>query len=110
MLFYPDQRHLLELTTIRRERVLPEEISGTVEAGEGSTVNLRDMVARATPPSRYVMVRAAEFFRLKNPDALNDLLQVELGSYVDEESALATHRNRKLLAPVAGIVAYIGDG
>ena len=56
--YYPDQRHALELTTIRRERLLPEEAIGTVEIEAGKRVNLRDVVARGTVPSRHVIVEA----------------------------------------------------
>ncbi|MBC6935330.1 MAG: hypothetical protein DWB42_05785 [Chloroflexi bacterium] len=110
MLFYPDQRHMLDLTTIRRERLLPAEALGGVEVAEGVGVNLRDIVARGSVPSRYVMVPAAEFFRLKSPADLEDLLNVQPGSAVEKGAALATHKNRRLLSPVEGVVAYIGEG
>lgn len=110
MLFYPDQRHMLELTTIRRERLLPEAAVGGVEVSEGSLVNLRDVVASGTIPSRYVIVEAADFFKLKQAADLDDLLQVETGSTVDEFSPLAVRKNRQLLSPVTGVVAHIGDG
>lgn len=110
MLFYPDQRHMLELTTIRRERLLPEEAVGGVEVSEGTLVNLRDVVASGTIPSRYVIVEAAEFFALKQTSDLDELLQVEVGSTVDRGSPLAIRKNKRLLSPVSGVVAYIGDG
>lgn len=113
MQYYPDQRHLLEMTTIRRERMLPEDAIGRVEAREGTTVNLRDIVARGVVPSRYVIVEAAEFFNLKNPDDLNDLMAVEVGDTVDIKTPLAGKaggRSKRLLSPVKGIVAYVDEG
>lgn len=46
-MYYPDQRHILAWTTIRRERMLPDNAIGVVEARNGQHVNLRDIVARA---------------------------------------------------------------
>jgi hypothetical protein len=111
--YYPDQRHLLEMTTIRRERMLPEDAIGRVEARDGTTVNLRDIVARGVVPSRYIILEAADFFKLKNPDSLSDLLTVEVGDTVDIKTPLAGKsggRNKRLLSPVKGIVASIGEG
>jgi hypothetical protein len=113
MQYYPDQRHLLEMTTIRRERMLPEDAIGRVEVREGMTVNLRDIVARGVVPSRYVIVEGAEFFKLKNPSDLMDLMSVEVGDTVDIKAPLAGQaggRSRRLLSPVQGIVAHVGDG
>src|SRR5262249_44134129 len=111
--YYPDQRHLLEMTTIRRERLLPEDAIGKVEAREGTTVNLRDIVARGVVPSRYVIVEAAEFFKLKKPEDLNDLMVVAVSDTVDIKTPLASTsggRGKRLLSPGKGIVVYVGEG
>jgi len=113
MLYYPEQRHLLEMTTIRRERFLPEDAVGRAEVREGANVNLRDIVARGRLPSWYTIVEAAEFFRLKNPDDLTDYLMVEMGETVEFKTPLAQHpkqRSKRLLSPINGVVAYIGEG
>lgn len=113
MQYYPDQRHLLEMTTIRRERMLPEDAIGRVEAREGTTVNLRDIVARGVVPSRYVIVEAADFFNLKDPSDLGDLLVVEVGDSIDIKTPLAGKaggRGKRLLSPVKGIVAHVTEG
>jgi hypothetical protein len=112
MQYYPDQRHLLEMTTIRRERLLPEDAIGRVEAREGTTVNLRDTVARGVVSSRYIILEAAEFLRLKNPDDLLDQLVVEVGDPVDIKTPLAgsAKRGKRLLSPVKGIVAEVDNG
>ena len=70
MPYYPDQRHVLEMSTIQREQSLPEDAIGSVDVRQGASVNLRDVVARGRLPSRYVIVEAAQYLRLKNPDDL----------------------------------------
>jgi hypothetical protein len=111
--YFPEQRHLLTLTTIRRERLLPEDAIGAIEASAGERVDLRDVVARGTVPSRYMILEAAEFFRLRDPDRLDELLQVEVDEQVEAGQVLAgrlDRRGKRLLSPVDGVVAYIGRG
>lgn len=111
--YYPDQRHILDLTTIRRERFLPERAIGQVEVREGVSVNLRDVIARGRLPSRYVIVEGAQYFRLKNPDDLPGLMMVQVGDTVDVKAPLAGQpgqRSKRLLSPVKGIVSYVGEG
>jgi hypothetical protein len=111
--YYPDQIHILESTTIRRERMLPERAIGRVEVREGVTVNLRDVVARGRLPSRYVIVEAAQFFRLKNPDDLPGMMLVETGETVEVKAPLAGppgQRGKRLLSPVKGVVNFVGEG
>jgi hypothetical protein len=110
MEYYPNQRHLLEMTTIRRERSLPQDAIGRVEVRQGANVNLRDIVARGVMPSRYLIIEAAQFFRLRKADSLPELMQVNVGDTVEAKDVLAARGGRKLLSPVKGIVAYIGDG
>ena len=45
--------------------------------------------ARGRLPSRYVIVEAAPYFRLKNPDDLNDMMLVQTGEMVDIKGPLA---------------------
>lgn len=113
MYYYPDQRHILEASTIRRERSLPEDAIGRVEVREGATVNLRDIVARGVVPSRYVIVEAAEFFKLRKLDDLPAMMLAEVGDTVDIKTPLAGQsgrRGKRLLSPVKGIISYVGDG
>ncbi len=111
--YYPDQIHILESTTISRERMLPERAIGRVEVREGVTVNLRDIVARGRLPSRYVIVEAASFLRLKKNDDVSEFMLVEIGETVDVKTPLAGRpgqRGKRLLSPVKGIVTYVGEG
>jgi hypothetical protein len=60
-----------------------------------------------------VIIEAAEHFRLKNPDDLLDLMLVAVGETVDIQAPLAgspNARSKRLLSPVKGIVAHVGDG
>jgi hypothetical protein len=108
--YYPDQRHALELTTIRRERLLPEEAIGSVEIEAGKRVNLRDVVARGTVPSRHVIVEVADYFGLKDPEELPSLMKVEVGNAIDDQDLLAERGRRRLYSHVRGILAYVGEG
>jgi hypothetical protein len=108
--YYPEQRHLLGKTTIRRERMLPGNTTGDVLVNQGTRVALRDIVARGDSPAPYVLVEAARFFNLNNPEKLLDLLQVEVGEQVMAGSVLAAQRRKRLLAPTSGTVVEIAQG
>lgn len=111
--YFPDQRHALALTTIRRERLLPQEARGQVEAREGERLDLRDVVARGPLPTRYHILEAQAFFGLKRPSDLDRLLLVQAGDDVEAGQPIAGKskgRGRRLLSPVTGSVAYIGEG
>jgi len=111
--YYPDQRHLLSKTAIRRERFLPDTTVGEVTVPSGTRVSVRDVVARGPSPSPYVLIAAARYFNLKDPDKLFDLLQVRIGEEVGTGEVLAGkrgRRGRKLTSPVAGKVVDIAQG
>ncbi len=112
-IYYPEQRHLLSKTTIRRERVLPDASSGEVTVPNGARLTLTDTVARGASPAPYVLIDAARFFNLRDPDKLFDLLVVRIGQQVEEGEILAGHegrRGKKLLSPSAGTVVDIAQG
>jgi hypothetical protein len=110
---YPEQRYLSKLTTIRREVTLPEEATGRVIVREGARVDVRDKVVEGIIPARHVILDAAAFFRLRRLDALEPLLQVEVGDHVDEIQVLAgknPNRGKRLFSPVRGLIAQIQGG
>lgn len=112
-MYYPDQRHLMAWTTVRRERLLPEGAIGTVEVRKGQTVNLTDVVVRGSLPARYVYVEVAAALRLRPDAELADLLLVELGEAVEAGQPIAGRsatRGPRALAPADGIVSYVGQG
>jgi hypothetical protein len=108
--YYPEQRHQLSKTTIRRERMLPDNTAGDVLVSQGTRVALRDIVARGDAPAPYVLVDAARFFSLTNPEKLTDLLQVEVGEPVTMGAVLAAQRRKKLTSPASGTIAAIAQG
>ncbi len=110
---YPEQRHMLAWTTVRRERLLPEGAVGAVEARRGQVVNITDIVARGSLPARYIYVEAADALGLRRETDLVDQMLVELGATVEAGQPLAgqaSGRRRRVLAPASGLVAYIGRG
>jgi hypothetical protein len=109
-MYYPEQRYLMDSTTIRREQSLPPDAIGEVDVMEGAGVNLRDVVAKGVIPSRYLFMDAAHLLRLKPRDNLQDFMQVDVGQSVSEEVLLAEKRGRQVRAPVDGIIAAIEDG
>jgi hypothetical protein len=111
--YFPDQRHLMPLTTIRRERLLPEGAVGEIESHEGERVDLRDVIARGAVPSRYVIVEAAEQLGLKKPEDLQPLLLVDINDVVEAGQIIAgksSGRGKRVLAPSDGVVASVADG
>jgi hypothetical protein len=110
---FASQRHAIDVTLIQREYLLPEGAIGSVETQMGQRVDLRDVVARGTIPSRHVILDVAKFFRLRNPEAASFLMLVEKGAAVEAGQPLAGQtpdKGKRLFSPVTGIVAYIGNG
>ncbi|RMF80038.1 MAG: hypothetical protein D6737_09505 [Chloroflexi bacterium] len=110
---FPEQRHVIAETTIRRERLLPDNAIGTVTVKANERVDVGTVVARGTVPTRYIILDAQKYFRLKNPDELEDLLFVEQNDVVDIRQPIAgksATKGRRLVSPVTGIVAQIDQG
>src|SRR5690606_16473023 len=111
--YFPDQRHILPSGVIRRERLLPEGVVGEVEAQVGERVDLRDVVARGEAAARYVVLDAVQELRLKRPEALADLMLVEVGEPVEAGQVIAGKakgRGRKLQSPIDGVIRHVGGG
>ena len=111
--YYPEQRHLLTKTNIRRERMLPDSSSGNVAVNVGTRVSLRDVVARGASSAPYIMIDAARFFNLKDTDKLFDLIDVRIGDQVSAGETLASREGRRskpLVAPISGTIADIAHG
>ncbi len=110
-IYYPEQRLMLPLTLIRRERMLPEGVGDAqLETSSGARVNLRDVVVRGYHPAPYTAIDAASQLKLRRASMLSDLLQVSVGDHVDQGQLLARHHRRKLTAPVAGVITLVEDG
>lgn len=111
--YYPEQRHLLPLSLIRRERLLPDGIQGEIETAPGARVAMRDVIARAIAPAPYVILDAVAALRLRNADALTALLWVVEGDTVAVDQVLAGKskgRGKRLLSPINGTVVSIANG
>lgn len=108
---YPDQRHMLPLTLIRRERVLPEGAGDAqLETSIGARVGLRDVLVRGFYPAPVHVLDGVTELRLRHASELADLLQVGVGDHVEQGQVLARKRRRKLVVPVSGIVVLIEQG
>lgn len=113
--YYPEQRHVIGMATIRRERLLPEDAIGSVETREGERVDLRTIVAQGTIPTRYIIIEAAHILSLKDSDDLAEYLLVEKGEAVEANEVLASRaksadRGKRVFAPATGVIAYIDQG
>ena len=112
-MYYPDQRYVSPLTVIRRRCMLPEQAIGTVRVKEGARVDSHEVVANGVIPARYYILDAARFFKLRKPEALGDLLFVDVGDVVQEKDVLAgkkQNRGKRLFSPVRGMVIAIERG
>ncbi len=93
--------------------MLPDFSSGETTVNTGARVSLHDTVARGSSPAPYVLIDALGFFKLKDPDAIYDLLEVRVGDQVSEGDVIAGHggrRGKRLIAPVTGRVVEIDQG
>ena len=110
---YADQRIISEMTTIRREVLLPEEAIGQVRVLQGQRVDIRDTVARGVIPAEHIIIDAARELRLRKADDLPGKLLVKVGARVKEGQPIAGsegRRGRRVLAPVRGLVVHVSDG
>ncbi len=111
--YYPEQRHLLPKSTIRRQRMLPDFSNGETTVNTGTRVSMHDPIARGSSPAPYVLIDALGYFKLKDPDAIYDLLEVRVGDQVNEGDVIAGRggrRGKRLFAPVAGRIVEIDQG
>ncbi|QPC83480.1 hypothetical protein G4Y79_03605 [Phototrophicus methaneseepsis] len=113
MSHYADQRIISEMTTIRREVLLPDEAIGQVRVLQGQRVDIRDSVARGIIPARHIIIEAAKELRLRNPADLPKKLLKRVGARVQEGEPIAgddPKRGRRVMSPVRGLIVHVGDG
>jgi hypothetical protein len=111
--YFPEQRHLLQQATFRRDRLLPNEASGVLEIGRGDRVDLRTVVARGEATAPYTILDVVKALKLRSVDDVEKVLKVGVGDTVTQNEMLASKdkRNRKgLRSPIDGTVAYISAG
>ncbi|MBE2268762.1 MAG: hypothetical protein IAE80_11070 [Anaerolinea sp.] len=109
-IFFPEHRHLLTSTVIRRERTLPE-VGGKVEVNPMTRITLNDVVARGTKPAPYVVIDGQRYFKLRRANDLKALMEVQPGDRIEQGQTLAIRpRGKRLLSPISGSVIYVGEG
>ena len=102
--------HILPLTTVRRERLLP--VPGRVTVRMDQKVNPLDVVAEAKFGAEHILLDVARIFGLK-PEAAQNLIQVKAGDMVSQGDVLARRVGLGLQvvhAPSNGRVMLTGAG
>jgi hypothetical protein len=108
--YFPEQRHLLPLTLIRRERMLDEGVVGIVDVGKMQRVTIKEIVARGQGSAEYTLIDGARFFRLRDPALLESLMLIDLDDEVQQGQVIAQRRRRKRLAPISGRLVDVANG
>ncbi len=111
--YYPDQSTILPMCTIRRERLLPEDVFGTVTVREGEHVNAMNVVARGVRANRYVILNLRHLLDMDDPDDIESLVHVAPGEAFKEGQVIAgdqEHSRKLVRAPVSGMMLRLLEG
>ncbi len=112
-MYVPEQQIIAKMTAIQREILLPEEAVGRVLVAEGQTVDIREVVARGFIPDQHLILETRSLFGALKDDDLKKLLLVKERQPVQAQQPIAgkdPRRGRRLLAPVNGMIVYVGGG
>lgn len=107
---YPTIRHILPMTIIRRERVLP--VPGKVLVRKGQNVNSSDVIAEADITPQYLLLDIARLLRLA-PQKAQSILQCQEGDQVLQGDILAGPvglLRRLVRSPRDGRVVLVSEG
>lgn len=102
--------HVLPLTTIVRERLLP--VPGKVNVHVNQRVNPTDVIAEATFAREHVLLDVARIFGI-SPAAADKLIRVQEGEKLTEGAVVAESTGlfaRSVKAPRPGRVMIVGSG
>jgi hypothetical protein len=102
--------HILPITLIRRERVLP--VPGKVIVRKGQRVNATDTIAEANMNPDHLLLDIGRGLGL-TPDEADELIEVQAGAQVAEGDILAGPvgiARRIMRAPRSGKVVLVGNG
>ena len=102
--------HILPLTTIERERVLP--IAGNVIAKLNQNVSSTDLIAEATWSREHVLIDVAKSLSI-SANAADRLIHVKVNDKVTEGAEIAIGKGifpRTIRAPRDGRVVAVGGG
>lgn len=111
--YYPDQSTILPMCTIRRERLLPEDVYGTVTVREGEHVNAMNVVARGVRANRYVILNLRQLLGVDNLEELETMVHIAPGEAFKEGQVIAgdqEHSRRLVRAPVSGMMLRLLEG
>lgn len=102
--------HVLPLTTIVRERLLP--VPGKVNVHVNQRVNPTDVVAETTFAREHVLLDVARTFGI-SPAAADKLIRVQEGDKLTQDALIAESSGlfaRSIKAPRPGRVMIVGSG
>jgi hypothetical protein len=102
--------HILPLTTIRRERLLP--VLGKVVVRKGQKVSATDTIAEANLAPSHLLLDVARGLGLP-PEKADDLIQVDANSQIVEDDIIAGPvglTRRVVRSPQSGRVILAGSG
>lgn len=102
--------HILPLTTIERERVLP--VAGNVIAKLNQNVSSTDLIAEATWSREHLIIDVSRALGI-SPNAADRLVRVKVNEKVAEGTEIATGKGfgtRAIRAPREGRVVAVGGG
>ncbi len=102
--------HILPLTTLRRERLLP--VPGRVVVRMGQKITPLDVIAEANYGGGHTLLDVASQFGISE-DAADDLMRVRTGDRIEENQVIATRgglSRKTMRAPHNGHVVAVGGG
>ena len=102
--------HILPLTTVRRERILP--VPGRVVVRIEQKVNPLDVVAEANFGAEHILVDVARTLGIRSEEAQR-LIQIKAGDTISQGEVIARQTGLSLHivhAPVSGRVILVGAG
>ena len=112
MQFYPNATYVIPLTTIRRERRLPPDVTSEVLVKEGLNVEPGEVLIRGARASGYLLIDLLEGLGVRHAEAIDPLwIQVSQGELVQPNQLLAQRgsgrRAKRILSPADALVARI---
>jgi hypothetical protein len=108
--FYPSEAHVMPLTMIRRERLLP--LPGEVMVRQGERVEPTQVVAKVHQTQDFRILDVARMLHVPRSQVKRFMVK-EIGATVEATQVLAASGGllrRKVRAPVKGAIVAVGNG
>src|SRR5512144_1202096 len=102
--------HILPLTTVVRERLLPAP--GRVVVRVGQKVTATEVIAETSLPREHALINVAHSLGI-SPEKANELIQCKKGDKLAKGAVIAEVGGliaRSIRAPADGQVVVVGDG